>query len=736
MLVSETHFTCNSFIKIPEYSIYSTQHPDGRAHGGSAVIIKSKIKHFLAEPFCEDFLQATNVCVNCRTYNIIVSAIYCPPKHTICKENFDIFFQKLGNRFITGGDFNAKHTYWGSRLTTTRGRELHKAIKSNNLTPLSTGEPSYWPSDPLKIPDLLDFFILKNINSQSTTIESNLDLSSDHSPVILTYSDKIFQSNTGAHSLVNKLTNWELYRNYINENISCNLSLKSEDDINKAVDLLTSTLQQAASIATPSLDYQSKLFCPIQIKKEIAKKRKLRKIWQITRSPEDKKIFNNACKNLKYLLDNYKNEEIKNYLNNLSATKDTNYSLWKAVRNIKKPITPILPIKRPDGSWARSYSEKANTFANHLSQIVYQAGPRKCNSEDEDFIYNMLHNTSTASKSTIEPIKRFSLKEVTRQIKFLKSGKSPGPDQINSTMIKNLPEKAVRYITILFNSIIRLETYPQKWKLAKIILIPKPGKDPYELSSYRPISLLSSVSKLFERLLLNRINLIINQKKSIPNHQFGFRNEHSTTQQIHRVVNIINDSFQNKKYCSAVFLDINQAFDKVWHSGLLYKLKTILHGPIFRVLQSYLSNRQFMVDINNTRSSIQNIHSGVPQGGVLSPTLFLIYTSDLPQSNNTYLASFADDICILAKHDNPKTASDILQSHINKLEKWFQLWRFNINTSKSYHITFTLRTQTCPPITINNIPLPEVTTVKYLGMHLDRRLTWKYHIQQKKNSIK
>jgi hypothetical protein len=113
-----------------------------------------------------------------------VSAVYCPPRHNVKKEQFNDLFQNLGPKFIAGGDFNSKHTVWGAHLTTTKGCELAKVLQENNYIFWSTGSPTYWPSDSEKIPDLLDFFISGCISKSYMEVNSNFDLSSDHTPVI------------------------------------------------------------------------------------------------------------------------------------------------------------------------------------------------------------------------------------------------------------------------------------------------------------------------------------------------------------------------------------------------------------------------------------------------------------------------------------------------------------------------------------------------------------------------
>ena len=139
-----------------------------------------------------------------------------------------------------------------------------------------------------------------------------------------------------------------------------------------------------------------------------------------------------------------------------------------------------------------------------------------------------------------------------------------------------------------------------------------------------------------------------------------------------------------------------------------------------------------MVKHKNEVTGITKILSGVPQASVLGPTLYTLYTSDLPQSNTTYTATYADDTVILSTHNDRNTASRNLQSNLNETDRWLRKWGIKPNVTKSVQITFTLKRDSCPQAFLNNAALPQVTAVKYLGMHLDRRLTWKSHILLKR----
>ena len=168
-------------------------------------------------------------------------------------------------------------------------------------------------------------------------------------------------------------------------------------------------------------------------------------------------------------------------------------------------------------------------------------------------------------------------------------------------------------------------------------MIPKPGKDHTNPSSYRPISLLSCLSKLFEKCLLTRINPYLRIHNKIPSHQFGFREKHGTIEQVNRITSEIRSAFENREYCTAIFLDVSQAFDRVWLEGLTHKIRATLPNNTHKLLESYLYDRKFAVRCNSAMSDDYVIRVGVPQGSVLGPTLYVLYTADIPTSNNIHI---------------------------------------------------------------------------------------------------
>jgi hypothetical protein len=313
------------------------------------------------------------------------------------------------------------------------------------------------------------------------------------------------------------------------------------------------------------------------------------------------------------------------------------------------------------------------------------------------------------------PLQKIRIHEVENIIQHKTfPSKAPGYDLITGKILQELPKKGLRAITQIYNAVPRIEYFPCHWKVGQVIMIAKPRKTPADVTSYRPISLLPLLSKVLKKLILRRLIPIIADNKLIPSHQFGFRPKHGTIEQVHRVVHKINDDLENKRVCSAAFIDISQAFDKVWHTGLLYKIKLAFPHPVYALIKSYLTYRTFQVRYQAEYTTLHDIHSGVPQGSILGPLLYSIFTA------------------ILASHPNPITAFAHLQHHLNLFEQWLKRWRIQANGTKSTHVTFTLKREDCPAVLLNGNRIPQDKTVKYLDIHLDRRLTWKTHILTKR----
>lgn len=732
ILISETHFTSRSYFNINGYDMISTNHPDNKAHAGSCILIKNSLKYDILSPVQESYLQATNIKIKSNNGDCVVSSIYFPPRHRVELGHYEQFFKSLGNKFIVGGDYNAKHPWWGSRLPNPKGNELYKCVRKNHYKTLSTGTPTYWPTDPRRLPDVLDFAVYSGISNHCLQMQNCQELSSDHTPLIINFQTSANFKISNLHILTPH-SDINCFQSWLDQNINLNVRLKNENEVDEAVENFTQLIHEAGYISTPTThnnNNTNQLKVSTEIRELIREKRRLRKRWQQHRTPFNKSLFNKACKDLKNLLNEQKNQSTAKFIDEINNSKYDEHMLWKATRLLKRPTKRNVIVKNTDGSWCRTDKEVSEAFAKHLENIFQ---PLQLNTvADQEEILNFLESPCQMDF----PVRHISPNEVKNEIKQLNKKKSPGFDSISGFVVKNLTNKSVIFLTLIYNSILRLHHFPSQWKCAEIIMIPKPNKPEKLLSSYRPISLLATFSKIFEKLFLKRLQPILERYNIIPEHQFGFRHKHGTPEQCHRIVNVISECLEKKQYCSAVFLDVQQAFDRVWHQGLLYKIKKTLPAPYFLFFKNYLTDRCFYVKTKDERSTIFQINAGIPQGSVLGPILYTMYTADMPTTPNTTVATYADDTAIVATSDSEIEASLFVQNAINLLEIWLLKWNIKVNSEKSIHTTFTLRRKDCPAITIYQEDIPKSETVKYLGMTMDRRLTWKQHIKAKHYHLK
>jgi hypothetical protein len=221
--------------------------------------------------------------------------------------------------------------------------------------------------------------------------------------------------------------------------------------------------------------------------------------------------------------------------------------------------------------------------------------------------------------------------EVQEAIRGLKFNKAPGPNGIPNRAMKHLPQRAVSLLVQIFNAVLLTHHFLSVWKHARVISILKPGKDPALPSSYRPISLLDTIGKLFEKILLVRILHVVSECGLLGDEQFGFRPRHNTSLQLVRLVERITRNFGEKRLTGAVFLDVAKAFDTVQIDGLLYKLM-LLNFPsyIVHTISSYLRGGTFKASLQTATSSCRCMRAGVAQGGLISPVLFSLCQRHAP----------------------------------------------------------------------------------------------------------
>ena len=343
-------------------------------------------------------------------------------------------------------------------------------------------------------------------------------------------------------------------------------------------------------------------------------------------------------------------------------------------------------------------------------------------------------------ESTLKDIEITS-DDVKKQLEPLKPDKSPGPDDLHPRVLKEIADVLSPHLATMYKTSLNTGELPDDWKTAKIIPIFKKGDRKYP-SNYRPVSLTSFACKILESLLRNKIIEHLKRNELLSKRQYGFVSGCSAVLQMLNVLDEWTETLDQSKEIDCIYFDFKKAFDSVPHKRLLLKLKTFgIEGKIFDWIKSFLTNRRQRVVVEGEISSYKNVLSGIPQGSVLGPLLFILFVNDLPQLVNSELFMFADDIKLF-REITSLTDQDILQDDINTLKMWSDEWllKFNHNKCKSLSIS---RNRQIPERTYylsygsepseKNNELIQVDEETDLGLILDAKLHFENHIYHKIN---
>ena len=411
-------------------------------------------------------------------------------------------------------------------------------------------------------------------------------------------------------------------------------------------------------------------------------------------------------------------EARKDYLQKLNPLNTRQF--WKTIKYLKKEQS-TLPTLQHEHAFAESNQEKANMLNQYFSMCFNKAVPPLSSSGSSHFPLTECSDDLLCSED-----------EILNDIISLDVNKASGPDGISPIMLKRTAHSIAPSLTALFNISIRLGQFPELWKTSSVVPIPKSSSHK-EASNYRPISLLSLLSKLIERHFHRLISDHLTEARQLSNNQWGFQARKSTTTALLSVVNEWHQILEHGGDIGAIFFDIKKAFDSVPHQPLLDKLcRYELDSHIISWVRSYLTERQQHVRVSGYASSNVPVLSGVPQGSVLGPLLFLIYVDDVfltHLSTGSTLILFADDMLL---YKPVKCCEDYhhLQEDVNSIYDWTCLNNFTLNSTKCKFMQITRRKTTTqsPQLHLNDRPIERVFEYKYLGVVISSDLTWASHI--------
>ena len=741
ILITSTSRTKDKPIRIQGYNTFTTNKWDER-HAGSAIAIKKGLQFEILNEFICDTIGAK---IETSQGILIVMTSYAPPRHPILPSEDLKYMINNVHPTIFAGDLNARHTLFGyTSDPNIKGRQLSRLVYDNKLNHIGPTFNTYFTRNTSTKPDCIlsnnAFFLNYHITPGGIGI-------SDHLTIDIKVSVKPIKIPCTPTPDINKV-NWDTYKNLFSSAQEINLDGQITDEIDKEFDNLYTQINEAKDNVTPIRTI--KIINNIMITSKYKRlTKKMEKYSEKLRTTGKTEYIERVIRNTQLMLiqegNQCKREWWENQLTKIEQASKNNAVFWKQVKLVsggKRAGTPNL-VTRENGrnTIAKTDLEKTHTFTNTWSKVT-QITPE----ENQQFCMeteNMVEESINQNINRITPKRVINLQEITNRdtqtlpiditdvtsaIKAI-ANKTPGPSKLKKPYISNLPPNIIKNITHLFNCCYSTGTYPKHFKTAEIVLIPKntgPKTDP---KNYRPISLLNILGIFFAHILNKKLVKHMEENGIIRESQHGFRKKRSSITLIANLYErIAREKAGGKTLVTVVLRDVKKAFDKVWHKGLIYKLmQSGLETPLLRILANFLQDRKAKIRVNKTIGDTFNLSAGVPQGDVLSPTLYLIMCNDYPQptqnqQSKNFCKQYADDFTqVIVSRFNTKISNAKKEIHrrnveeeIEKQNAYERLWKIKTNTDKFQIIHIGVRT--APNTIIEGESIPHTIQAKLLGM--------------------
>ena len=485
-------------------------------------------------------------------------------------------------------------------------------------------------------------------------------------------------------------------------------------------------------VSKKELKQQFKPWITAGIRKSIKIRDQLFKKF-ITSKNHNKEIIQNEYKRYRNLIvkltrisqKNHYQLYFNNNLKNIRKTWDGIKSLIN-ISNMKSMSPNSLYI---DNKLNTNPVDIANSFNNYFSTIGSTLAGKIFPSKHDHLHYL---KSSNPMSIFLRPVSEL---EILNLVSSLNNSKASGPFSIPTDIFKMTKHIMAPVLTEIINLSFSTGLYPNNLKIAKVVPVFKNKGSNLFCNNFRPISLLSNINKVYEKLMYSRLYAFLNIHNCIYNLQFGFREKHSTTHALFSITETIREALDNNNFSCGIFIDLQKAFDTVNHEILLQKLNHYgIRGVANTWFKSYLSNRTQYVSINGFESKSKNISTGVPQGSVLGPLLFLIYINDLNVAiSYSTVHHFADDTNLLITGKSLNSIKKRANIDLKLLCNWLKANKISLNSSKTEAILFRHPKKDINydlKLKINGKRIYFTNSVKYLGIHLDQHLNWKYHIHE------
>jgi hypothetical protein len=478
-------------------------------------------------------------------------------------------------------------------------------------------------------------------------------------------------------------------------------------------------------------------------------KRKLRRRCQKhgDRDPELKTLYNNLSRQVKTTIEAEKQKAWQDATAELDTLNGSRlWSKFKMLTGEGGKARPITRVMDQNGLLTSTPEAAADTFAEHLAKVhTTHEGP-EFDAGTKGMVESLVQGSGTAlhyqtrvvvtsEKLDDHPlVATIGPGEVSLALKSCRTKSSPGADGITYAMLKRVPRKMLAILAQLYTVCLVIGYFPTCWKSAVVVMIRKQGKDGTVVSNYRPISLLSTVGKLFEKVITTRLYGHFKEKSFFNQWQRAYLTKKHAEEHTHRLTETIKLSQELRWTTTVISLDVEKAFDSVWHDGLRFKLSYIgLPVKLVRLLSSFLCDRTISVRVGKALSQPVTLRAGTPQGSVLSPLLYLVYVNDIPihPMNKCDGAQFADDISLWTLAKSTKMTQLRLQRALRDLELWCSIWRIKLNVAKTQLVRFPAKRKKKLELKLFGRTISEKNELTLLGVTFDQALTFGRHCRLK-----
>jgi len=714
------------------YSLFSALPPQSgnRPCGGAGILIRNNLPHSLLP------LNTTLQAVACRIsapQPITVCSIYLPPSSTYTSSDLLSLVTQLPPPILFVGDFNAHNTLWGCSSTDRKGHEVEDFILSSNLCLLNGKDPTYiHPATGSRSSIDLAFCDPSLYLDYSWKVNDDL-CGSDHLPIILTKTLASPTSDIQRWKL--KQANWDSFDGLCSEELSYEHISRTANPMES----FTATLLTIAERTIPKTSKQAhrirKPWFSDECKAAIAERKHALKQFKCNPTLLNLSNLRVLRAKARRTIRICKRNSWKSYVSRLNSQTPMN-KIWNMVRRISGKPTPMTTSHlKVNGVTI----EQPNAIANSIASTVS-------------------HNSS--SNHYTDRFRRYKAHQEQRPIDFTSDNREPynlpfslselqtaihkahdsaaGPDNVHYQMLKHLPESALESLLNILNDIWLTGEFPLSWSEATIIPIPKPGKDPTDPGNYRPIALTSCVCKTFERIVNNRLVWFLEKNKLLTEFQSGFRKQRNTNDQLIRFESFVREGFVRREHVVSVFFDLEKAYDTTWKYGILRDLhKCGLRGRLPQLIGNFLANRYFRVRVGSCLSNSFNQEMGVPQGSILSVTLFILKINSIVKCLPSHIkcSLYVDDFLICYRSKNMNSIERLLQLCLNNIEKWADENGFQFSRTKTVcmHLCQQHILHCDPNLTLYGSAIPVVEEYKFLGLIFDKKLNFIPHIKYLKD---